>query len=74
MNLDQFREWIRQHQSDADDDAARALLALLASQTDRFERRTLRKALESIGKNVSGCEPLAAAYARGVLEELRNAG
>ena len=32
------------------------------------------EALESIGKNTCGREPLAAAYARGVLEELANTG
>jgi hypothetical protein len=35
---------------------------------------TMSHALASIGKNTSGREPLAAAYARGVLEELDNQG
>ena len=34
------------------------------------EVETMRGALSAIGQNTSGCEPLAAAYARGVLEEL----
>ena len=42
MNLEECREWIRQHQADSDDDAARALLSLLASKTDREERARLR--------------------------------
>ena len=42
MNLEECREWIRQHQADSDDDAARALLSLLASKTDREERAKLR--------------------------------
>jgi hypothetical protein len=31
---------------------------------------TLERALRSIGKNTCGCEPLAAAFARGILAEL----
>jgi hypothetical protein len=38
------------------------------------EHAEMAHALESIGRNTSGREPLAAAYARGVLEELDNAG
>ena len=34
------------------------------------EVEEMRGALESIGKNTCGCEPLAAAFARGVLVEL----
>jgi len=34
------------------------------------EVEQMRGALEAIGKNTCGREPLAAAYARGVLEEL----
>ncbi|MFI5299226.1 MAG: hypothetical protein ACHREM_14105 [Polyangiales bacterium] len=32
---------------------------------------TMRHSLESIGRNVCGREPLAAAYARGILQELK---
>lgn len=40
----------------------------------RAENAQLRRALMSIGKNTCGHEPLAAAYARGVLSELRSTG
>jgi hypothetical protein len=40
----------------------------------RAENAHLRRALVSIGKNTCGHEPLAAAYARGVLSELRSTG
>lgn len=36
----------------------------------QHERTEMRLALEAIGKNTCGREPLAAAYARGVLSEL----
>jgi hypothetical protein len=43
VNLDQCREWIRQHKADSDEDAARALLALLASKVpSRDEWEALR--------------------------------
>jgi len=41
---------------------------LVADMIDEVEQ--MRGALEAIGKNTCGREPLAAAYARGVLEEL----
>lgn len=40
----------------------------------RGRAETMHSALKSIGKNTCGREPLAAAYARGVLEELDNPG
>ncbi len=51
--------------------------ALIALYTERLrllgipssEASVFRAALESIGRNTCGREPLAAAYARGVLEE-----
>jgi hypothetical protein len=53
-------------------DKVRTLEIAVASAT-RVSTTAL-EALESIGKNASGREPLAAAYARGVLEELGNPG
>ncbi len=45
MTLDQCREWIRLHHSDEDDDAARALRALLDAQAARLVERLVRKAM-----------------------------
>lgn len=37
MNLEQAREWIRQHQSDSDEDAADALVSLIESLVEPYE-------------------------------------